>query len=163
MSISASRSSRLFLDYPDTFSRLSRHFLDCPETFQFIRTLCIAWDTQTTIVDHPWVAFFPHQSKAQLAMVSVKKSQNLQRGEMRNILNIWIFINQNVQRGEMRNILNIWIFINQNVQRGEMRNEKCTFDPGSDMIHWRQNVTFFWHGLYFAFSPSTYYNLLEST
>merc|ERR1712004_828098 len=36
-----SRSSRLFLDYPDTFSRLSGHFLDCPETFQFIRTLCI--------------------------------------------------------------------------------------------------------------------------
>ena len=26
-----SRSSRLFLDYPDTFFRLSRHFLDCPE------------------------------------------------------------------------------------------------------------------------------------
>ena len=36
-----------------------------------------------------------------------------------------------------------YLNINQNVQRGEMRNEKCTFDPGSDMIHWRQNVTFF--------------------
>ena len=91
---------------------------------QGIQKSRLAWDAQTTIVDHPWVAFFPHQSKAQLVIVSVKKSQNL-------------------QRGEMRNILNIWIFINQNVQRGEMRNEKCTFDPGSDMIHLRQNVTFF--------------------
>ena len=34
-----SRSSKLFLDYPDTFSRLSGHFLQCPETFQFIQTL----------------------------------------------------------------------------------------------------------------------------
>ena len=34
-----SRSSRPFLDYPDTFSRLSGHFLNCPETFQFIQTL----------------------------------------------------------------------------------------------------------------------------
>ena len=49
-----SRSSRLFLEYPDTFFRLSghyiiwkgssssRHFLDHPETFQFIRTLCVS-------------------------------------------------------------------------------------------------------------------------
>ena len=31
------RSSRLFLDYPDTFSKLSGHFKDHPETFQIIQ------------------------------------------------------------------------------------------------------------------------------
>ena len=34
-----SRSSRLFLDYQETFSRISRHFLNRQETFQFIQTL----------------------------------------------------------------------------------------------------------------------------
>ena len=33
------RSSRLFLEYPDTFFRLSGHFLHHLETFQFILTL----------------------------------------------------------------------------------------------------------------------------
>ena len=31
------RLSRLFLDYPDTFSRLRGHFKDHPETFQIIQ------------------------------------------------------------------------------------------------------------------------------
>ena len=34
-----SRSTKVFLDYPDTFSRLSGHFLDHTETFQIIHSL----------------------------------------------------------------------------------------------------------------------------
>ena len=39
------RSSRLFLDYPNTFSRLSGHFLDRLETFQIIQTFPHELDT----------------------------------------------------------------------------------------------------------------------